>query len=65
MAFLQSDLKSNTATSEDWLERTKDMSISSLDESGDFVALPVNDQGDFIRADFDKDLRKVSRKIKK
>ena len=65
MDFLQNDLKANTATSKDWLERTKDMSISSFDESNDFATLPVNDQKDFTKQDFEQALKKVGRKVTK
>ena len=65
MVSLQDELKSNTATSEDWLEITKDMAISSFVEEDNFVTFPVNDQNDFTKADFESALRKVSRKVKK
>ena len=64
MAIEQTTPSANIATSKDWLESVKNMTISSFVDTNDFILLVEGDK-EFTKADFERDLKKVSRKIKK
>jgi hypothetical protein len=56
---------SSAAGTQDWLKATKGMTILAYLEPKDFEPARENNQQPFSKADFDKSLKKVSRKIKK
>lgn len=56
---------SNGAGTQEWLEATKGMAILAFIGPKDFEPATGYDGKPFSKADFDKALKKVSRKIKK
>jgi len=59
MSNIIEDTKTNTASTNDWLEATKHMTIHA---NSKVLSYPSKD---FTKVDFERDLRKVSRRVKK
>jgi len=56
---------SNGAGTQEWLEATKGMTISAFIEPKGFRSIIENNGESFSKVDFEKALKKVSRKVKK